>query len=62
MKLLLLALLTIVGSLVASKGIHLVFAAAHGAGGEAPQSATKNGTSSLPAAQSSPTPSAAPPQ
>ena len=49
-RLLLLALLTLVGSLVASKGIHLVFTAAHGHG-PGPDMSTpplKNGKASLP--------------
>ena len=60
-KLLLLALLTIVGSLVASKGIHLVFAAAHGAGIETAPAASKNGTSTLPAVTPSTTQAVNPP-
>lgn len=51
-RLLLLALLTLVGSLVASKGIHLVFTAAHGHGAvhETTTPASRNGLPPLPAA------------
>ena len=54
-KLLLLALLTLVGALVASRGIHLCFAAGQGpfSGAEAPEpaaSASKNGHAALPPA------------
>ncbi len=61
-KLLLLAMLTIVGSLVASKGIHLVFAAAHTHGPDGSGHSEKNGTGALPAAALPETQLAPPPQ
>ena len=60
-KLLLLVMLTVVGSLVASKGIHLVFAAAHGHGTEGTAPASRNGVAALPAVTPSEAPSAPPP-
>ena len=48
-KLLLLALLTLVGSLVASKGVQLLFAAAHGHGPETTVPVTRNGAAAQPA-------------
>ena len=53
-KLLLLALLTLVGSLVASRGVHLCFAAAHGHSSPVepvPTAPQKNGHAAVPVAK-----------